>query len=284
MATTIHPSAMIAEGAELGVDVVVGPYVVIGPAVRIGDGTRIGPHVVIDGHTTLGKENVVVGQASLGGAPQDVTYRGEPTILEMGDRNVVHEFVTINRGTVKGGGITTIGSNCLFMACSHVAHDCVVEDDVHLTNGSIIGGHVHMQQGAKLGGTCGVHQFVTLGRFAYAGGMTKITTDVPPFMLVEGQGTRVWKVNDTGLRREGFSEADIESLRWAHREIYRSGNPRRSTLQRLREHPNATPVVIELVEFLENIERGSHGRYRECLREEQFRQGTQRILGEARTA
>ena len=149
MSTKIHPTAAIAAGAELGVDVQVGPYTVVGPDVRIGDRTRIGPQVVIDGVTTIGDENVIVGQASLGGPPQDLSYRDEATRLVIGDRNTVREFVTVNRGTIKGGGYTRVGSGNLFMACSHVAHDCEIEDNVILGNGVLLAGHTKVERNVK---------------------------------------------------------------------------------------------------------------------------------------
>ena len=153
MASDIHPKADVDAKAQLGEDVRIGPYAVIGPDVVIGDRTRIGPHVVIEGVTTVGKENILFGQANIGGDPQDLSYENEPTHLEIGDGNTVREFVTINRGTVKGGGVTRIGSGCLFMACSHVAHDCSIEDGVMLANNALLAGHVAVGRGAIINGS-----------------------------------------------------------------------------------------------------------------------------------
>lgn len=280
MAGSIHPTAVIHEGAELGVDVSVGPYSVIGEAARIGDRTTIGPHVVVEGVTRLGADNVIVGQANLGGTPQDLSYRGEPTRLEMGDRNTVREFATINRGTVKGGGVTRIGNDCLLMACAHVAHDCHLEDRVILANCVLLAGHTHVGKGANISGASAAHHFTTIGSYAYVGGMSRMNQDVPPFMLLEGHPSRVRGVNVVGLRRAGFSEEDVEALRAAFRLIYRSGNPRAVSLQRLKSSPDYDSPVRELVEALENADRGLKGRYREGMREEFAREGARLILGD----
>jgi UDP-N-acetylglucosamine acyltransferase len=286
MVTRIHPTAVVAEGAELGSEVEIGPYSVVGPAVRIGDRTRIGPQVVIDGVTTLGSDNLIVGQASLGGAPQDLSYRGEPTQLRIGDRNTIREFVTINRGTLKGGGLTSVGSDCLLMACSHVAHDCTLEDRVILANGALLAGHVHVGEGASISGACVAHHFLTIGRYSYCGGMSRISQDVPPFMLIEGHPARVRRVNDVGLERAGFAAEDIESLHRAFRRIWRSKTTetRRSILADLRNEPGASRAVLELVESLERTELGLKGRYLESKRAEFARIGQERILGETHAA
>lgn len=280
METMIHPLAVIAPGAELGVGVSIGPHSVVGKAVRIGDHTRVGPQVVIDGATTIGAENNIVGQASLGAPPQDLSYRGEDTRLTIGDRNEIREFVTVNRGTVKGGGITRIGSGCMLMACSHVAHDCEIEDGVILANGALLAGHVKVCRGASVSGTSAAHHFVTIGEYAYVGGMTRMSQDVPPFMLLEGHPGRVRKVNVVGLMRANFSEQDIEALRVAFRMIYRSGNPRTQSLERLKSDPHQPAAVLRLVEALEQTEQGVNGRYREGRREEFMRAGRRLVLGE----
>jgi UDP-N-acetylglucosamine acyltransferase len=284
VATEIHPTAVIAPGAELGVDVEIGPYAVIGAAVRIGDRTRVGPQVVLDGVTRIGEENLIVGQASLGGAPQDVSYRGEPTMLEIGDRNMIREFVTINRGTVKGGAITRVGNGCLLMACCHVAHDCEIGDRVILANNVMLAGHVRIEEGANISGGVGTHHFVTIGSYAYVGGLTRIVQDVPPFMIIEGHPSRVRGVNVVGLQRAGYEEGDIEALRVAFRRIYRSGMTRKRTLELVRADPTTPACVTRLVDALEEADRGSKGRFRESLREEFARQGAERLLRGAEKA
>ncbi len=279
MATLIHETAVIAEGAELGMDVHVGPYTVIGPRVRIGDGSRVGPQVVIDGVTTIGKDNRFVGQANIGGVPQDLSYEGEPTHLILGDRNTVREFVTINRGTVKGGGVTRVGSDCLFMACCHIAHDCDIGDRVTLANNVLLAGHVEVGAQAIINGAAASHQFVTVGRNAYVGGLTRIIQDVPPFMIQEGHPSRVRKVNVIGLERAGFSLPEIQGVKDAFRRIYRSSEPRQLILENM-DGENSGELVAELVRSLRRSLIGSKGRYRETLREEFARQGEQLVLQE----
>ena len=280
MATDIHSKAEVAKGAEIGQDVHIGPYTVIGPDVRIGDQSWIGPQVVIDGVTTVGKDNVIFGQANIGGAPQDLSYEGERTHLEIGDRNTVREFVTINRGTVKGGAITKIGSDCLFMACSHVAHDCEIADHVTLANNVLLAGHVAVGQGAIINGAAAAHQFVMIGRHAYVGGLTRIIQDVPPYMILEGHPARVRKVNVIGLERAGFDNEWIQELRTAYRRIYRSGEPRHRVIETLKTE-NPCGLVRDLIEALQNTELGSKGRYRETLRDEFLRLGRERMFGGA---
>ena len=282
MKNEIHPTAVIAPGAELGEEVTIGPHTVIGPNVRIGDGTRIGPQVVIDGVTTLGQGNSILGQANIGGAPQDKSYEGEPTFLEVGDGNTIREFVTINRGTVKGGGVTRIGNDCLLMACSHVAHDCVLGDGVIFGNNALLAGHVCVEDGAIISGAAAAHQFVTIGRNAYVGGLTRVIQDVPPFMVLEGHPSRIRKVNVIGLERAGFSSEETAELRQAFRRIYRSGEPRHRVLSEL-EAEEVGPWVVELVAALRRTELGLKGRYRESLREEFQREGEARVLGGTRS-
>jgi UDP-N-acetylglucosamine acyltransferase len=246
--------------------------------VRIGDRTRIGPQVVIDGVTSIGSDNMVFGQANLGGAPQDLSYDGEATSLELGDRNTIREFVTINRGTVKGGGVTRVGDDCLLMACSHVAHDCEIGDRVVLANSVLLAGHVAVGEGAIVNGAAAAHQFTTIGHYAYVGGLTRVIQDVPPFMILEGHPARVRKVNVVGLERAGFPSEEIERLRGAFRRIYRSGEPRHRVLVELAE-TSPGGLVAELIGALRNTELGAKGRYRETMRAEVARAGLERALG-----
>jgi UDP-N-acetylglucosamine acyltransferase len=280
MATSIHPTAVISPGAEIGADVEVGPYTLIGPHVRIGDRTKIGAQVVIDGVTRIGEDNLIVGQASLGGPPQDLSYRREPTLLEIGDRNTIREFVTINCGTIKGGGVTRIGSDCLFMACCHVAHDCEIADRVLLGNNVLLAGHVCVEDGANISGGAAAHHFVTVGTLAYVGGLTRIIRDVPPYVVVEGNPSKVRKVNRVGLQRAGHGEDDIQALRAAYRRLFRARRkPIEQILAEIRaEEPPA--LIQRQVRSLENTLRGHQGRYRESLREEFARAGRERFLVE----
>jgi UDP-N-acetylglucosamine acyltransferase len=283
VATQIHPTAVVAPGAELGDDVEIGPHSVVGSSVVVGNRTRIGPQVVLDGRTRIGEDNLIVGQASLGGPPQDLSYKGEPTELSIGDRNTIREFVTINRGTVKGGGLTRIGSDCLLMACCHVAHDCELANRIIMGNNVLLAGHVKVEEQANVSGGAAAHHFVTIGAYSYVGGMTRIIQDAPPYMILEGHPSRVRGVNVIGLQRGGFTEAEIEGLRQAFRLIWRSGDPRRSTLESLRERSNGSRLLDHLVASLANTEKGAKGRYRESLREEFRRAGIERVLGESAT-
>jgi UDP-N-acetylglucosamine acyltransferase len=277
MATSIHPTAVIAEGAELGVDVSVGPYSVIGPHVRVGDGTSIGPQVVIDGDTVIGRDNRILGQANVGGAPQDLSYEDEPTLLRIGDENTIREFVTINRGTIKGGGVTRVGSGCLFMACSHVAHDCQIDDGVTLGNNVLLAGHVAVGCNAIVNGAAAAHQFVTIGRNAYVGGLTRVIQDVPPFMILEGHPARVRKVNVIGLERAGIPAEEVLELRAAFRLLFRAEDSRHKALERVQETASS-PLVRELVDALLKTEQGLKGRYRETLRAEFQRAGEELLM------
>jgi UDP-N-acetylglucosamine acyltransferase len=279
MDTSVHPKAEIAKGAELGVGVQIGPYTVIGPHTRIGDRTRIGPQVVVDGVTTIGEDNVILGQANIGGPPQDLSYQDEPTLLEIGDRNTVREFVTINRGTLKGGALTRIGNDCLFMACSHVAHDCELADRVMLANNVLLAGHVAVGTGAIINGASAAHQFVMIGSHAYVGGLTRVIQDVPPFMTLEGHPARVRKVNVIGLERAGWDRESIAELRTAYRRIYRSGEPRSRVIETMK-HEGPGELVRLLIDALQNTELGSKGRFRETLRDEFLRLGQERVSGE----
>jgi len=281
MTTTIHSTAVVHPQARLGVDIEVGPYSIIGPTVEIGDRTKIGPHVVIGGVTRIGSDNRIVGQASIGGEPQDISYRGEPTLVEIGDGNMVREFVTINRGTQKGGALTKVGSGCLLMACSHIAHDCLIEDKVILANNVMLAGHVHVETGANISGAVGAHHFVTVGSYAYVGGMTRIEHDVPPFMIVEGRRSRVRNVNIIGLQRAEFAEGDIDQLRRVFKRLYRSGAPQAHVIEELKADMNTPDIVMRLVESLQRTERGKKGRWRESLREEFSRQGAERLAAGA---
>ncbi len=281
MSTKIHPTAVIAPGAELGVDVEIGPHTVIGDSVVIEDGTRIGPQVVIEGVTHIGRDNIIFGQASLGGAPQDLSYRDEPTRLTIGNSNTIREFVTINRGTVKGGGVTSVGNHCLLMACCHVAHDCELSDRVILGNNVLLAGHVLVENFANISGAAAAHHFATIGAYAYVGGLTRINHDVPPFMILEGHPSRVRNVNSVGLARQGFTKEEIEPLQQAFRKIYRSGEPRARILESLKTESTGSPLVKQLVEALQRNELGAKGRYRESLREEFARLGAERIHGKA---
>ncbi len=266
MATLIAETACVDPRAELADDVDVGPYCVVGPDVRIGRGTRLIAHVAVLGHTTIGEHNVVSPFVVIGGDPQDVSYRGSPTRTEIGDHNVIREGVTINRATEKEDGVTRLGSHNYLMATSHVAHDCKVGDHITIANGSMLGGHVHVESHAGISGGVAVHHYVTVGGYCFVGGQSRLVHDVPPFMLVDGNPSKVRCLNIVGLKRKGISSEGIGSLHEAHRLIYRAKMSPSQAADILAAHGQLTPEVERLLAFVVGQHEGKHGRARERLR------------------
>ena len=263
----IHKSAIVHPDAILGEEVEIGPFSIIGANVTIEEGTIIKNHVTITGNTSIGKNNIIHPNAVLGAEPQDLKYRGECTFLEMGDNNVVREGVTINAGTAGGGGKTVVGDNNFFMACAHVAHDCIIEDNVLLANGVLLGGHIMIERGAKLMGLVGIQPFVTIGRYAYVGGHTRIVQDVPPYVIIEGHPAKIRQVNVVGLEREGLSKEQIDEIKKAFRALFRSDELNRSkAMEELERQNDVSPEIRHLVTFLRNADKGKFGRYRESFR------------------
>jgi len=229
----IHPTAVIHPKAELHETVQVGPYAVIGEHVRIGANTMVGAHVVIDGWTDIGEDNQIFPGAVLGTEPQDLKYSGAPSQVVIGRGNRIREFVTINRATNEGEA-TLIGDNNLLMAYAHVAHNCVIENQVVITNAVSLAGHIHIESQARIGGMVGIHQFTRIGRLAMVGAMSRVDRDVPPYLLVEGHPARIRGLNLVGLRRAKGMEGSLPALRQAYRLLYRSGLPLEKALQTLR--------------------------------------------------
>ncbi|GFE58111.1 acyl-ACP--UDP-N-acetylglucosamine O-acyltransferase [Geobacter sp. AOG1] len=254
----IHPSAAIQQGAELDNDVEIGPGVFIGPHVRIGKGTRVGPNAVIDGWTEIGQDNQIFHLASVGGIPQDLKYKGEETWLKIGDRNIIREFATLHPGTVTGDNETTVGNGNLFMAYSHVAHDCHVGNGVVMANGATLAGHVRVDDFAILGGLCAIHQFVRIGAHAMIGGGTMVGQDIPPFTIVTGdrKDVKLRGLNQVGLTRRGFSEDKIATLKKAYRILVLSKLRLVDALDRIRQELPQTEEVKQLVSFIEQSQRG----------------------------
>lgn len=250
MTVTVHATAIVAPDAVLGEGVEVGAYAVIGPDVVIGPRTRIGPHAMVHCHAHLGADNLVHAYASVGDAPQDKKYRGEPTRLELGDRNVIREFVTLNRGTAKDRGVTTIGSDNLFMSYSHVAHDCVVGNQCVLANSATLGGHVHLGDWVIMGGFSGIHQFCKVGAHAFLANNAAVTRDVPPFVMAVGAPAKPHSINAEGLKRRGFTPLQVRNLRAAYRVLYRSGLRLDEALERLRDAAKDQPEVQAFVDFI----------------------------------
>ncbi len=256
----IHPTALIAEGARLDPSVSVGPYAVIGANVTIGVNTTIGAHCVIEGHTTLGQDNRVFQFASLGAAPQDKKYAGEPTRLVIGNRNTVREFCTFNTGTTQDEGLTRIGDDNWIMAYVHIAHDCIVGNQTILANNATLAGHVQVGDYAIIGGLTGLHQFTQVGAHVMAGFASHISQDVPPFMMVDGNPLAVRGLNLEGLRRRGFSPERLSAIKQMHRLLYRQGltlDAARSAIAALPEqHPQATADITAMLDFLNASTRG----------------------------
>ena len=221
MSNLIHPTAVIAPGAQLAASVSVGPYAVIGPHVRVGEGTTIGPHAVIEGHTTIGRDNRIFQFASLGAIPQDKKYAGEPCELVIGDRNTIREFTTFNIGSPGGGGVTRIGNDNWLMAYVHIAHDCIVGNHTIFANNSQLAGHVEVGDWAILGGFTVAHQFVRIGAHGMTAMCSLLFADQPPFVMSQGQPARARSMNFEGLRRRGFSPARIAAVKAMHKALYR---------------------------------------------------------------
>jgi len=263
----VHPTAVVEEGAEVGKNVEIGPHAYVGPNVVIGDDCIIGHGCHVEGHVTMGANNILAPYVMLGTPPQDMTYHGQDTRLEVGDDNVFREFVTVNIGTVTGHGVTRVGSRNYLMICSHVGHDCHLEDDVLMVNAVLLGGHCHIESGAKLMGAAACHQFVTVGTQAYIGGLTRIVQDVPPFMIVEGNPSRVRGVNEIGLARAGYERPTIDELRSVYKAIYRTKKLNRALIfEEIAANADACPETLYLIESLRRSQKGVHGRYLESLR------------------
>lgn len=256
---TIHPTAVIESGAELDPSVRVGPYAVVGKGVKIDADTEIGAHSVISGPTQIGVGNRIGSFANLGASPQDLSYRDEDTTLTIGDHNQIREYVSIHRGSVKGGGATVIGDHNMLMAYTHIAHDCKLGNHIIMANAATLGGHVTIEDRANLGGFVGVHQFTRIGKFSYIGGMSGLTKDVPPFTIVAGTRNRmrVSGINRIGLKRNGFDAEDIRKLHGAFKIIFLDESLllQEALLKALDEFPDA-PLVVELVDFIKKSERG----------------------------
>lgn len=260
MSALIHTTALVDPLAQLHPTVSVGPYSIIGPDVKIDAHTKIGSHCVIDGHTTIGQNNHFYRFCSVGGMPQDKKYSGEPTRLEIGDRNMVREYVTINTGTVQDVGVTRLGSDNWVMAYVHVAHDCQIGSNVILANGVQMGGHVHIGDWAIVGGLAAVHQFGRIGAHSMTGGQSALHMDVPPYVMGSGNPCVPVGVNVEGLKRRGFSPEAISALRDAYKLIYRRGlsldEARLQMRQRQAEEPAVAPALQVMLDFLDSSARG----------------------------
>lgn len=246
----IHPSAKLAAGVS------VGPGSYIGANVEIEEGTWIGPHAVIQGPTVIGKNNKIFQFSSIGDEPQDVTYKGEPTRLEIGDNNIIREYCMISRGTVKGGGLTRIGNQNFFMAYSHVGHDCMVGDNTIMVNYSALSGHVILNDYAIIGAYAAIHQFCHVGAYAFIARATYVTKDVLPYVMIAGHTTSACGINTVGLRRRGLSSAAIDYLRRAYKIIFRKGLTVQQAVAELELMQQDCPEIIPMIDALNNSVRG----------------------------
>lgn len=251
----IDSRAVIDPKAELDENVSVGPFTVIGAGVRIGSGTEIGPHAVLKGPSSIGRDNRIYQFASVGEDPQDKKYAGEKTYLEIGDRNVIREFTTINRGTVQDQGATRIGDDNLLMAYTHVAHDCQIGNNTILANAASLGGHVEVRDWAILGGFSMVHQFSRIGQHSFAGMGSAISKDVPPYVTVGGQPAKPRGINSEGLKRRGFTEAQLSAIKRAYKLLYKSSLSLDEAISQLDELAGSEEVLQVLVEFLQTRAR-----------------------------
>ena len=256
MTGAIHPTAVIAPDAVLADGVEVGPFTFIGPGVEVGSGTKIGPHVVIEGPTRIGAGNRIFQFASVGADPQDKKYRGEASRLEIGDRNVIRECVTLHRGTAQDKGVTRVGDDNLLMAYAHVAHDCVIGNQCVLANNATLGGHVHLGDWVIMGGLSAIHQFGRIGAHAFIANNAAVTRDVPPFVMAVGQPADAHSINAEGLKRRGFTPDQIRNIRAAFRVLYRSGLKLAEATARLESLAKDQPELLPLVEFLPQATRG----------------------------
>ena len=252
----IHATAIVHPGAEIGDEVEIGPYAVIGPHVAIGARCRIGPHAVITGHTRIGSNNRIYQFVSLGEAPQDMKYRGEPTRLEIGDNNVIREFCTFNVGTIQDGGVTRLGSDNWIMAYVHLAHDCQVGSHAVFANNAQLAGHVHVGDHAILGGFTVVHQFCHIGAHSITAMGTIVLRDVPPFIMASDNSARAYGINVEGLKRRGFTAATITGLKRAYKTLYKSGLTLAEAKRELARQVENCPPVQTILDFLADSTRG----------------------------
>lgn len=249
--TEIHPTAIVARGAELGVGVRIGPYCTVGPRAVIEDGVQLVSHVVVDGSTRIGRDAILYPFCTVGLEPQDLKYRGEPTQCEIGARTQIREHCTIHRGTATGRGITSIGTDCMLMAVAHVAHDCVIGEHVIIANNVVMGGHVSIADHAVIGGAAALHQYVRIGRAAMVGGVSGVEADVPPFASVIGNRARLAGLNVIGLKRRGFGKSQIQNLRAAYRDLFAPKGVFAQRLAEARVLHGDDRLVAELIAFID---------------------------------
>lgn len=255
-APSIHPTAIVAEGAVLGEGTTVGAYSIIGPNVVVGRGTKIGPHVVLEGHTVFGDDNVIFQFASIGSHPQDLKYRGEPSRLVIGSRNIIREYVTIQPGTEGGGMMTTVGNRNLFMANCHLGHDSCMGDNNIIANSAALSGHTVLGSGVTIGGLAAVHQFVRLGDLCFISGGAMVVKDIPPFCYAQGDRAGLAGINRVGLERRGISATDVALLKRLYRRVFFGLGGLQQRLQAAREEAEDNASALKFLDFIGSSQRG----------------------------
>ncbi|CQJ33665.1 acyl-ACP--UDP-N-acetylglucosamine O-acyltransferase [Yersinia enterocolitica] len=252
----IHPSSIVEEGAVIGAGVRIGPFCFVGSQVEIGAGTELKSHVVVNGITKIGSDNQIYQFASIGEANQDLKYAGEPTRVEIGDRNRIRESVSIHRGTVQGGGLTKVGSDNLLMINAHIAHDCIIGDRCILANNATLGGHVEIDDFAIIGGMTAIHQFCVIGAHVMVGGCSGVAQDVPPFVIAQGNHATPFGINIEGLKRRGFDKESLHAIRNAYKLLYRSGRTLDEVKPEIAELAEQHPAVQAFIDFFARSTRG----------------------------
>ena len=252
----IHPTAIVSPEAQIDKEVAIGPYAIIGDHVNIGSGTKIGPHAVIEPYVEIGSECQIYQFASVGAVPQSLKFQGEETWTKIGSRCVIREFVTINRGTADGGGVTRIGDGCLLMAYVHIAHDCSLGDNVVMANNATLAGHVTIGKHATVGGLSAIHQFVRIGDFAFLGGKSVVVKDIMPYVLASGDRAKLHGLNQVGLKRQGFTPEALKQLKKTYRLIFRIGLTLNEAIERVAAEVEPIPEVKTFIDFIKSSERG----------------------------
>ena len=252
----IHPTAIVSPKANIEKGVQIGAYSIIGENVTIGKETVIGPHVVIDPHVTIGPQCKIFQYAAIGATPQSLKFSGEETSVSIGEKCVIREFVTIHRGTQTGGGLTKIGPECFIMASAHIAHDCLIGNNVVMANCATLAGHITIGNFANIGGLVAIHQFVRIGNHAFVGGKSAVVKDIPPFMIAAGDRAKLHGLNMVGLKRMGFSQETLLSLKKAYRIIFRFGLTLNEALARVSAQIPSSPELVELLDFIKTSQRG----------------------------
>jgi UDP-N-acetylglucosamine acyltransferase len=255
-AAWIDPRAVVHEDAEIGADAFIGPFCVVGAGARLGDRTRLESHVVLDGHVTLGPDNVVAPFACLGGPPQDLKYKGEMTALEIGSGNQIREYVTVSRGTTGGGAVTRISDGNLFMAYTHIGHDCQIGSRIVFANAATLAGHVEVGDDATVGAACGVHQFVRIAKYAFIGGYSTIPMDALPWVVTAGNRASSHGINIVGLKRRGYPAATIDALKRCYMTLFRSKRLLAEAIAEIEAESGSIPEVAYFLEFVKTTKRG----------------------------